>query len=217
MATRLSLPLLLILGLFSVANAALAAEGGAVREQRIAYYQYIAGLHHWLGIPPAVVEETRLELQLEARDLVPINRNVHGRSQSLAPEAAMAWQRLRRAARDAEIEFVVISSFRSVEYQARMVRRHLDGGRIPERLFRAVALPGYSEHHTGCAVDLASDDHPRLAHEFEDSPAYAWLRGNAAEFGFRESYPRGNRRGIMPEPWHWFYEPCQVVIDRVAR
>lgn len=182
-------------------------------EDPIAYYQYIASVHQWLGVPRSVVEETRLVLQREAAELVPVGRDRFGRTHYLAPEAAAAWHRLRLAAGEAGIEFVMVSSFRSAEYQARLARRHMEGGRVPELLFRAIALPGYSEHHTGCALDLASEDLPTLAHEFRDSPAYAWLREHAADFGFRESYPPGNRKGIMPEPWHWFYTQCKASLD----
>ncbi len=186
-------------------------------EDPVAYYRYIAGVHQWLGVPRSVVEETRLVLQREAAELVPIGRDRFGRTHYLAPEAAAAWHRLRLAAGEAGIEFVVISSFRSAEYQARLARRHMEEGRVPELLFRAIALPGYSEHHTGCALDLASEEHPKLSQEFREAPAYAWLREHAAGFGFRESYPPGNRKGIMPEPWHWFYKPCKASLDDDGR
>ena len=32
-----------------------------------------------------------------------------------------------------------------------------------------------------------------------------WVKANAARFGFRMSYPRGNAQGFIYEPWHWYY------------
>jgi hypothetical protein len=45
-----------------------------------------------------------------------------------------------------------------------------------------------------------------IEEEFEHSQAFQWLIQNAHKFGFRLSYPRGNKFGIAYEPWHWFYE-----------
>jgi len=63
--------------------------------------------------------------------------------------------------------------------------------------------PGYSEHHTGRAVDLATPGCPPLTEEFETTAAFAWLVRHAHRFGFTMRYPRGNRFGIAYEPWHW--------------
>ena len=65
------------------------------------------------------------------------------------------------------------------------------------------AAPGYSEHHTGRAVDIATPGSRPLTEEFEDSAAFHWLNENAADFGFSMSYPRDNRYGFIYEPWHW--------------
>ena len=65
------------------------------------------------------------------------------------------------------------------------------------------AAPGYSEHHTGCAVDIATPGSRPLTEEFEDSQAFRWLTDNAGKFGFSMSYPRNNPAGFIYEPWHW--------------
>ncbi|MEO8102521.1 MAG: D-alanyl-D-alanine carboxypeptidase family protein, partial [Betaproteobacteria bacterium] len=46
---------------------------------------------------------------------------------------------------------------------------------------------------------------PELEVEFENTAAFRWLTGHAAEFGFRLSYPRGNTAGYQYEPWHWCF------------
>ena len=65
------------------------------------------------------------------------------------------------------------------------------------------AAPGYSEHHSGRAVDLTTPGSPVLEEAFEESDAFAWLRRRAPEFGFRMSYPRDNPHRVAYEPWHW--------------
>ena len=65
------------------------------------------------------------------------------------------------------------------------------------------AAPGYSEHHTGRAIDIASPGSRPLTEEFEDSAAFRWLERNAAGYGFSMSYPRDNPGGFIYEPWHW--------------
>jgi D-alanyl-D-alanine carboxypeptidase len=68
------------------------------------------------------------------------------------------------------------------------------------------AAPGYSEHHGGRAVDLATPGHPTIEEAFEHSPAFAWLTAHAARLRLRLSYPRDNPHGIVYEPWHWYFE-----------
>jgi D-alanyl-D-alanine carboxypeptidase len=97
----------------------------------------------------------------------------------------------------------VVSAYRSTEYQLGILRRKLERGQTIEEILRVSAAPGYSEHHSGRALDITTPGFAALEEEFEQSPAFAWLGANAARFGFRLSYPRGNRHGIAFEPWHW--------------
>ena len=70
---------------------------------------------------------------------------------------------------------------------------------------RWVARPGYSEHHTGLAIDLGEEASPAcdVATKFEETRAFQWLQAHAGQFGYEMSYPRGNETGINYEPWHW--------------
>lgn len=65
--------------------------------------------------------------------------------------------------------------------------------------------PGYSEHHTGYAIDIGDGARPdtHLSEAFEDTPAFRWLEKNAARFSFELSFPRHNPQGVSYEPWHW--------------
>ena len=81
-------------------------------------------------------------------------------------------------------------------------------------LMQTVAVPGYSKHHTGYAVDLRRG--PASLFAFRDSAAYAWLSennfANAMAHGWLPSYPDGvDDLGPEPEPWEFVY----VGIDNI--
>ena len=83
------------------------------------------------------------------------------------------------------------------------MRRKRERGLSIDEILKISAAPGYSEHHSGRAIDLTAPGYAALEEEFEKSPSFAWLRRHARRFGFALSYPRNNRRGIAYEPWHW--------------
>lgn len=158
-----------------------------------------------LGIPPDYGSRRRLALQAEATALVSIGPNPAGRDIQLAPGAAQAWTLMKAAAKDDGITLVAHSGFRSVQRQAEIIHAKLKAGVAIEDILKLVAAPGYSEHHTGRAVDIGVTGEPPLTEAFAATPAFAWLGSHAARFGFRMSYPRDNPHGISYEPWHWYY------------
>lgn len=113
------------------------------------------------------------------------------------------------AAKD-DVWFWVVSGYRSVEQQEivleRAIRENMENGLSREEAeqdaLRTVARPGYSEHHTGLAVDLND-----VSDEFEESKAYRWLSVHAAEYGFVQRYQKSKTAftGIDRESWHYRY------------
>lgn len=148
----------------------------------------------------------------EARVLEIAETGDDGKPHYLTAEAAEAWRNLRDAAEADGIVVRIASAFRSREYQAEIIRRKLDRGAAIEDILAVCAAPGFSEHHTGRAIDVASPGTALLEVEFERSPAFAWLQANASRFGFRLSFPRGNSRGYQYEPWHWCYSGPDKTI-----
>jgi D-alanyl-D-alanine carboxypeptidase len=112
---------------------------------------------------------------------------------------------MRDAARADGVELLLVSAYRSVVYQTVLVQRKLARGLTLDEILRVNAAPGYSEHHSGRALDVTTPGSPPAEESFEATPAFAWLMRRASEFGFRLSYPRGNPHGILYEPWHWFF------------
>jgi zinc D-Ala-D-Ala carboxypeptidase len=164
-------------------------------------------LHRSLGIPANYADDRQLVPQAEPpdADLIQVALNPDGRPVRLIAPAAAAWRSmLAAAASDAEpVTLVPISGFRSIARQAEIIREKLAAGAALGEILRTVAAPGFSEHHTGRAIDIGSPEHIELDEDFARTGAFRWLERRAGEFGFRMSYPRGNVHGIAYEPWHW--------------
>ena len=162
-------------------------------------------LHEELGIPEDYGLDDARPAFAEAEVLVDVGPNIVGRMQRLAPEAAMAWAAMRAAAAADGIALLLVSGFRSIDYQARLFRKKINAGQSLGEILAVNAAPGFSEHHTGRAVDVATPGSRPLTEEFEHSDAFEWLSGHAGQFGFVMSYPRDNEAGFVFEPWHWAF------------
>lgn len=121
-------------------------------------------------------------------------------------DAARAWLHMRDAARHDGIVLEAISGYRSHDYQLGIFEGKLARGQTVDDILAVNAAPGFSEHHSGLALDIGTADEPPAEESFEATPAFTWLRSNAAGFGFIMSYPRNNPHGIVYEPWHWRYQ-----------
>jgi len=160
-------------------------------------------LHTELGIPASYGLDTGLPVYEEPGELVEIGPNLVGRMQRLTAAAAQQWRARATAAAEDGIELLIVSGFRSIEYQAALIRNKIESGQVIDDILTVNTAPGYSEHHTGQAVDIATPGSRPLTEEFEASAAFQWLQQRAQEFGFSMSYPRDNPWGISYEPWHW--------------
>jgi D-alanyl-D-alanine carboxypeptidase len=157
------------------------------------------------GINPEHPELRRLTPQPEAKSLQVAEVGQDGREHLLIPEAATAWRQLKQTAAEDGIELFIVSAFRSAARQAEIIDRKLQSGLGIEEIVKVNAPPGYSEHHTGRAVDLSTPGVKPLEIEFETTAAFRWLKQNAGQFGFFLSYPPENAEGYRYEPWHWCY------------
>jgi len=160
-------------------------------------------LHKELGIPEEYGRSPDLPLFEEADELVEVGPNLVGRMQRLAPAAARQWQAMVEAATIDGIPLLIVSGFRSVDYQAALIRKKINAGQSIADILVVNAAPGHSEHHTGQAVDIATPGSRPLTEEFESTDAFRWLELNASDYGFSMTYPRDNPWGIAYEPWHW--------------
>jgi zinc D-Ala-D-Ala carboxypeptidase len=172
------------------------------------YASRIAALHRALEIPDDYAFARGLILQPEAiaDDLISIAATPDGREILLVRRAAEAWRLLITAAQGDGVELMPLSGFRSVQRQHEIFQRKLSAGARLAEILRVNAAPGYSEHHTGRALDVGLRGEPPLTEAFGDTAAFAWLARRAGDYGFHLSYPRNHRSGIAYEPWHWCWQ-----------
>lgn len=124
----------------------------------------------------------------------------------LRKSAAAKFQAMVAAARASGINITTISAFRSVEDQKRLFFGvGAQRGQQPTKRAEVSAPPKYSEHHTGYAIDVGDGAVPatNLNQNFETTPAFKWLKANAATYSFEISFPKDNIQKVSYEPWHW--------------
>lgn len=158
-----------------------------------------------LGITDDIIAAKALPFHAEASTLVVAETDAQGNAHLLIPAAADAWQDMKLAASADGIMIELVSAFRSIERQVGIIRNKLAQGLSIDTILTLSAPPGYSEHHSGCAIDINTPGCRPTEEEFDGTQAFAWLNAHAGRFGFSLSYPRNNALGFIYEPWHWFY------------
>ncbi len=158
---------------------------------------------------------TYVVMQKKANDLelVPLSAracylNTHNKL------AKIAAPHLEKMIMDAEKDgmcLIVLSGYRSKEDQQKIWDTATDRSKV--------AYPGKSEHETGLAVDLGgcpmidgvrndAGERLELRNDFETLPEYQWLKENAANYGFYQSFTaeNQNKTGFPAESWHWKFK-----------
>ena len=113
---------------------------------------------------------------------------------------------LRAAAEANGTPLVVVSGYRSYDYQRDLFDNRVDQVGEAEAA-RRTARPGHSEHQLGTAIDVLDPGSGDLTTAFAATPQGQWLAANAPGFGFVVSYPDGaaDRSCYEYEPWHLRY------------
>lgn len=130
--------------------------------------------------------------------------------------AAEKYQAMVDAAAAEGISLVPISGFRAIaDQQYLFFDVKAERGQVTSKRAEVSAPPGYSEHHTGYAIDIGDPNQPdtNLHSSFDTTPAFDWLRANAAHFSFELSFPKGNPQGVSYEPWHWRFVGDQDSLE----
>ena len=105
-------------------------------------------------------------------------------------------------------EIVIDSGYRSFSYQSKLM-----DDLIKEKgndAYKSLALPGYSEHQTGLAVDIGFYQDGKYDDKFDINnyeKEFQWLQNNAYKYGFIVRYPKDKEdiTGYIYEPWHLRY------------
>ncbi|WP_343327422.1 M15 family metallopeptidase [Geitlerinema sp. PCC 9228] len=135
-------------------------------------------------------------------DLVPV---VADGSVLLRAAAAEKFLQMQKAARADGVYLVPLSGFRSIEDQQYLFFEvKAQRGQVTTERAEVSAPPGYSEHHTGYAIDIGDADAPatNVTQKFENTTAFAWLQEHASKYQFELSFPKDSQQ-VSYEPWHW--------------
>ncbi len=164
-------------------------------------------IHQDLGIQSQHLRANKLTVQEQPPldKLIVVDIDFDGRPFVLISAAANAWKKMQNQAEEEQVLLRPYSGFRSYIHQKNLIEKHLKNGIKLEDILTQIAIPGFSEHHTGRAVDVYQEGNSVLEEAFEKTESFLWLTKNAHRFAFRMSYPRDNPWGIIYEPWHWFY------------
>lgn len=111
---------------------------------------------------------------------------------------------------DQDVHIELDSAYRSREAQQKIVDDFTEKYG-EEYVKNYVAVPGYSEHHTGLALDLYFTIGDKTVYENEDLVQYpeiwALIHEKLPEYGFILRFPEGKEKitGVSYEPWHLRY------------
>lgn len=137
---------------------------------------------------------------------IPFANGVDEVKKQMRADAALALEKMFAAALKDGVELLGISGFRSYQMQRDIYYRRLEE-MGEEHVSRYNAKPGHSEHQTGLAMDVGTPGCTDLSTRFADTPAYAWMKQHAHEFGFIIRYTENGEAetGYAFEPWHLRY------------
>lgn len=127
-------------------------------------------------------------------------------------EALEQYNKLKDALHEEGIDIVLDSCYRSVAKQQKLWDDwSADPEKGPEYVKKYVAVPGYSEHHTGLAIDVALEKDGKIIYDNDEMIAekeiFAKIHAKLADYGFILRYLDGKDdiTGYSYEPWHFRY------------
>jgi D-alanyl-D-alanine carboxypeptidase len=146
---------------------------------------------------------------------VPLKDTATAANMHVSSVTAIALQELFAAAGKSGHHLLLSSGYRSYQYQTQVYGKivQTEGQGSAEE---QSARPGYSEHQTGLAVDVAPVSRKcDLQQCFGQTPEGQWLVANAYKYGFIIRYTPDKRAitGYEYEPWHIRYVGTELSYE----
>ena len=145
---------------------------------------------------------------------------VPGETDQLRKVAADAFEDMVKAAKEAEIEILMRTGYRSYEYQRDRLYEPTVKSNGQEYADTVSAKPGQSEHQTGLALDIGGkSENYSLSNNFGDTSEGKWVAEHCYEYGFIIRYTDGTREkpgdvtGFISEPWHLRYVGVEAAKE----
>ena len=125
------------------------------------------------------------------------------------------YEQYKKLEKELKSEGIIIkldSTYRSVKEQQELWNEWSeDPEKGPEYVKKYVAVPGYSEHHTGLAIDVCLEKDGKLIYDNDEmkkeKEIFKKIHSKLAKYGFILRYPEGKKNitGYDYEPWHFRY------------
>lgn len=158
------------------------------------------------GSEPLLINKyNKVSTDYEPDELVQIEGNYVA-----TPETVEAYQNLTKDLEDLDMKIYIVSSYRDIAYQQRLYDYYLKSD-SKEEVDTYSSRPGYSEHHTGRALDISQVAENLNA--FEGSDEAKWVYENAYKYGFIVRYKaeQTDVTGYIFEPWHITYVGMDIA------
>lgn len=145
----------------------------------------------------------------ETVDLVAL-KNAYGDDIKIEKKTYEMYKQLREDLLKDGIDIELDSSYRSVKRQQE-IWDEWTKTKGEDYVKKYVAVPGYSEHHTGLAIDVCLKKNGKLIVEnddlFKEKKIFAAVHKKLSKYGFILRYPEGREKetGYGYEPWHFRY------------
>lgn len=127
------------------------------------------------------------------------------------PETVAAYHLMTADMEGLGLKIMVHSAYRTIQYQYTLYNSYLQGD-DKANVDSYSARPGYSEHHTGRALDIS---HTLSLSDFAGSDEAEWIYANAYKYGFIVRYTSENQdiTGYISEPWHIVYVGTDISFQ----
>lgn len=186
-----------------------AQESGEMTKEQNIYLTLVNPTHkvpdNWLDLVELVEAENSL-----------------GEKYLVEKEALSHFEDLRNELLEEGIDIEIDSAYRSVEKQQEIWDEF--SVRYGDKVGEIVSEPGYSEHHTGLAIDVFLIDDGTIIRDNDDLFAaeelFAKVHKHLADHGFIISVLPGKEEicgGLAYEPWHFRYvglEPAKEMAEK---
>ena len=148
--------------------------------------------------------------------------NIFNETISIEKESKEEFIKLKEYLEKKNIEVGIRDSYRDMNTQKQIYDYYLNKEGI-EYCNNYVAIPGYSEHHTGLAIDITIKYNGKFLKDDEeliclDDEKYKEIHKNLSKFGFILRYPKNKEKitGYNYEPWHIRYVgkiPAKIISE----
>ena len=176
------------------------AASTQVSEQAKAAYDYMVLVNKTHKLPD----------DWESKVVLKEATNRYGETYKVEEKALEQFEKLQKECADEGIYIELDSTTRSVAEQQKL----WDDWTVEkgeDYVKKYVAVPGYSEHHTGLAIDVCLDKDGKRIDDNDDMIAekeiFAKVHAKLAKYGFILRYLEGKdaETGYSYEPWHFRY------------